>query len=197
MKKKWILPAVLIAGTALLAVFVQGFVRSSLLVPAMYAFWIVRSFLGSISEVTYWNLLSACLTMAALISLLGTWGLIRRRRRYVFRQQGPIELMADNIINMKRGVYYRWLIAHQLGSLARALLVEQEGEENVPQRQLTGRDWEPAEDVQKYLEAGLERWVVFYPQRRFFLPPPSTPLDADLDSVIDYLESRMETEREH
>jgi hypothetical protein len=196
MKRKWILPAALIACTALLALFVQGFVRSSLLVPTMYLLWIARSFLSSISELTYWNLLSAGLALAALISLAGTWGLLRRKRRQIYRQQGPIELVADNIINMKRGVYYKWLVAHQLGTLARALLVEQEGEDNVPQRKLLGRDWGPPEAVQNYLEAGLERWVVFYPQRRFFLPPPSTPLDADLDAVIEYLESRMETDRE-
>lgn len=195
-RRGWIITG-LIAVAALLAFAVQGVIRSALIIPILYALHLGRAVLASISQATYWQLISAGLVIAALISLAGTWGIFIRRRKRVYHQQGPIESLAENIANTGRGVYYRWLVAHQLSLLARQMLIEQEGEENLPPRRLAGQDWNPPKPVQEYLEAGLERWVVYYPSRRLRLKPPPTPLDADLDAVVAYLESRMETDREH
>lgn len=196
MKRRGLIIAGLIAAAALLAFVVQGVIRSSLIIPIMYALHLGRAVLSSISQLRYWQLIWAGLLIAAVISLAGTWGLFIRRRKRIHHQQGPIESLADNITNTGRGVYYRWLVAHQLSMLARQILIEQEGEENVPPRSLAGQDWNPPQAVQEYLEAGLERWVVYYPARRFRFKPPPTPLDANLDTVVAYLESQMETDRE-
>jgi hypothetical protein len=195
MKRRWLIPAALILLAAVLAFICQSAVRSTLIVPLMYAAYLVRAFLQSIDQFAYWYLLVAILLVSAFLSLMGGWGLMRMARREKPHQPGPIASLAKNITKMPQGVYYKWLVAQQLADLARGLLIAQEGQVNPATHQFLGRDWNPPDPVRQFLEAGLERWVIFTQRRQLFRPPPATPLDADLDQVIGYLETRMETEK--
>jgi hypothetical protein len=61
---------------------------------------------------------------------------------------------------------------------------------------LSGPDWAPEEGVQAYLESGLKGSFADYPQgRRFFSRPEPTPLDQDMDEVIEFLEEQVSNQQ--
>jgi hypothetical protein len=83
----------------------------------------------------------------------------------------------------RRGNYFKWQVANRLGRIVRRLGDFSGG--SVPAS--------PDDTVEKYLDAGLNYSFVDFPTPRHrLIPAPKTPLDADPQRVVDYLESLME-----
>jgi len=113
-------------------------------------------------------------------------------------RSGPVADLATTLEKSRQGTYFKWMVAHRLGRLTRALLAQREGHRNNKRfGPLQGRDWSPPQPVAEYLEAGLSGSFADYPRRR--LPSrrrAPTPLDLPPQEAVRYLESQMETQRD-
>jgi len=107
---------------------------------------------------------------------------------------GQVESLAGWMQKTKRGTYFKWLIANRLGKIANQILANRStGKQRSFFDPLTGPDWTPDSQVQSYLESGLHGSFADYPQKtRFFSTPEPTPLDHDLNDVVQFLESQVE-----
>jgi hypothetical protein len=94
---------------------------------------------------------------------------------------GPVEAMAEWIEERRRGVYFKWRIAHLLGKVRESHM-----------RNTSGRLLPASSDVEAYLEAGVNSSYVDYPTPTIFKKYEPTVLDIDLEPVLDYLEDQME-----
>jgi len=110
---------------------------------------------------------------------------------------GPVQALAGWLNKSGSGIYFKWLIANRLGKLAYQILLQRGNEK--PRsvfEPLTGPDWHPSADLQNYLQSGLHRSFADFPNpRRFFAPPPKTPLDLEINKAVDFLESQIDDAR--
>jgi hypothetical protein len=92
------------------------------------------------------------------------------------------------------GIYYKWLVANRLGKDAREILAQRDGHA-VSKKfgRLNGNHWHPPQEIDSYLESGLNGSFADYPQPRLGTKPQPAPWDVDPQLVIDYLENEMET----
>jgi hypothetical protein len=197
MRRRLFLPLI---AAVILAFGLQDFIWKSIIVPLIYYAWVIMALLRSVPQDVYWYILVAILALIALISLLNRFRLRNIEEQRYAPAKGPIQTLATNMRGVQGGPYFKWVVAHQLGRLARGILVQREGEEAIPKRKLQGRDWEPPVKIQAYLESGLDRSFFEIPRRGIkdiFSRPSPTPLDADMNQVIDYIESQMEIKSEH
>jgi len=207
MGRRLLLWGALLVAMALLAFWLQTAIEDVCIVPAINVLRRNRLFLQAVPQWVYWTLLVAGVALIALGSLAATgrWHLWRPAEEEQAAVPGPIGKLAQHIHNTRRGLYFKWLVAHRLGELAQAILVQQDtlqAEDSTQGSRLAGRGWDvqcPAA-IQAYLEAGLDRAPIAHPRRRFLSRRPPTPLDLDPSLVVEYLshkgdphESQMET----
>jgi hypothetical protein len=185
---------VVVAAALALTWCLQGVITDLLVGPLAYLAWRANLFLRSTPQWVYWSLVVTGVALVALVSLVRTLHLGRRATKGHPPVPGPVGKMARQIRAARRGVYTKWLVACRLGGLARAMLAQRErgAGEAAPPDQLQGRDWHPPTEVQAYLEAGLGRPSISGRRPGAFFRSPPTPLDMDLNQVVDYLESQME-----
>jgi hypothetical protein len=196
----WLVAALLAA--AFLAFLLQSFIREALVIPAATLLWALRLYLRSLPQALFWSIIVAGLALGSLA------GLLRQLRPSASSDAkspttpGPVEILAEQIRATRPSVYSKWQIANQIGRLAQAIRLQQEGPLPGPEAAPTGSSWDPPDRVKAYLDAGLNRSFISYTRRRFtFRPLPfsrtvATPLDADLDEVVAYLETQLENPHE-
>ncbi len=95
--------------------------------------------------------------------------------------KGPVEAMADWIDERRRGVYFKWRIAHMLGKVHQAHY-----------ESTSGRMQPPSKEVEAFLDAGINASYMDFPTPNRFTKSEPTVLDIDLEPVLDYLEEEME-----
>lgn len=97
---------------------------------------------------------------------------------------GAVEAMATWIEERHRGIYFKWQIAHMLGKIQQTIhQTASRGTSNrVP----------PPERIQAFLDAGLSTSYADYAPDGLMLKKADTPLDIELEQVVDYLEEQME-----
>ena len=105
-----------------------------------------------------------------------------------------MENLAELLDKRGRGIYYKWLIANRLGKAARELLDQRAGLQGTRFMRLSGRDWNPPQEVNAYLESGVNGSFADYPRPRWSRPHP-TPLDIHPAQVVAFLESEMQLGR--
>lgn len=98
---------------------------------------------------------------------------------------GPVEVMAGYIEQRYRGIYFKWQIAHLLGKVQQAI---QQNASNKTSERIPL----PSERVQAFLEAGVHTSYADYAPEGLMLKNASTPLDIELEQVVDYLEAQMD-----
>jgi hypothetical protein len=192
-RRQLILLAAFFLVAAGLAYFLQDTVNAVLFVPLSYLWWAFSILYQSVAQVIYWLLLVLGVAFLALGSLYG-----RERSRDRIADdpppsQGPLGIAARQISRTGQGMYYKWLIANRMGKLARSILQLRNGTVESPHSALEGRDWGPPDEVASYLVSGLMRTFADYPRPRWYARRPDTPFDVDLDQVVSYLESQMES----
>ena len=195
-RRQLILVGVSFLVAAGMAYYLQDLVRSVFFEPISYLWWGFNILYQSIAQLVYWILLVVGVTLMAFGSLYGK----DRARELVEEEmnppQGPLEATARHISRTGKGVYYKWLVANRMGKLARSILSLRNGQAASPNGPLEGRDWNPPDEVEVYLESGLTRTFADFPRQRRFSRPLETPFDIDLNQVIAYLESQMENHRD-
>jgi hypothetical protein len=176
---------------ALIAFPLRGVIYSYIVAPLSLLWFYLVYYYHVIPQQFYWFLI---LLAAAYISLGGLLEKPFRRRQLQPsrpRKNGPVEVMAAWISNSNRGVYSRWKVARTLGVLAVNIL-ELRGDRSNRIKVIKGRDWNPPPEIQDYLEAGLMGSYADYP-----LSKRKTPLNLDVEKVVEYLESQLEMNRDN
>ena len=187
--------ALVLLVVALLAFLLRGVVQDAIIIPLARFFWLVKGYYGAFPQAAYWVL---ALAIAALITLLG-FRLPDRERREKQDQSRPlpgsVQEMAFWIQRSKGGIFPKWHVAHLLAELALDVL-DRRGTRQKNVRLVTGPDWNPPADVKEYLDSALTTSYTDYPKPKRFGPLPPTPFDQDLEPVIDYIESLLESEHD-
>jgi hypothetical protein len=214
----FILPILLIV-VFVLAFLLRGTVQQWIIIPLAKFIWLVKGYYGAFSQVVYWIVALVFAGIVAILNFrLSEWtgksqtgqrrslpGSVRERSflknfgqpdGYVPSLPGPVREMSFWIRRKKGGVYPKWHLAHLLAELALDIL-DRRGMRQKHSQLLTGPDWTPPPDVKHYLDAALTTNYIDYPKPRRYGTPPPTPFDQDLEPVIKYLESLLESEHDH
>jgi hypothetical protein len=179
----------------ILAFPLQDVIRKTVVVPLAYLWWALGVLYRSIPQVVVWIVLIVLISLM----LMGSFASDRKRKPSedpkIKPAPGQIERLAKNLVKMRRGTYYKWKVANQLGRLARDFLIlrgDRAGTKDLSP--LIGHDWQPSAQVDAYLDTGLHGSFADYPNQPWrFGPPEPTPLDIDVEEVVEFLESQIQT----
>ena len=184
-----------IVGILLLLAFpLRDAVFRIVIVPLAYLFWILGLVYRAVHQAIWWAVALLFVLFLLSRSLLPKFTIRERFRLKKKPVVGQVESLTVWLKKTERGTYFKWLIANRLGKIANQILANRSTRK---QRSffdpLTGPDWMPDPRVQSYLEAGLQGSFADYPQKgRFFSRRVQTPMDHDINDVVQYLESQVE-----
>lgn len=170
----------------------------AVIIPVAYAWWVLGLVYHAVDQSIWW-FLALFLVLAALFRSLLPLGRLGERMRFKARPVvGQVEGLSVWVKRTERGIYFKWLLANRLGKIAHEVLAMRMGGKTRSYFDpLAGPDWEPGGKVQAYLESGLRGSFADYPQgRRFFSKPEPTPLDQNMDEVIEFLETQVSNQHD-
>jgi len=179
--------------TFLLAFPLRDAVYGTVIVPVAYVLWVLGLAYHAVHQSIWWIVVIVFLLTYIVRSLLPK---ARPFGRQVIKTKpvtGQVETLAAYVKKSERGKYFQWLIANRLGKIAHQILLHREtGKTHSVFDPLTGSDWVPTSDLQSYLESGLHGSFVDYPYRNgLFSSPTKTPLDHDVNEVVEFLEAQV------
>ena len=170
--------------SCVLAFFLRDVAYSMIVVPLAYLISLFAFYYSFVPQLILWILMLVILTLTSFAAFTPEG---RFSGRQVIKKnpvQGPVDLLAIWMIKGRKGIYFKWLIAHRLGRLNREL------GGNIGSGDHTTSELDA---VEKYLDAGLNKSFADYPYpANPFAAPKPTPLDLHPKKAIDYLESKME-----
>lgn len=183
--------ALLIAGV--LAFPLRETIYQTVVVPVAFIAWNLNLFYRSLSQAIWWWLIVFVVFLMLVFSLLPGASFRRKVEPKARPQSGQVEAMAVSLKKAQSGIYFKWLIANRLGKLAYQILLHREsGRPRSVFAPLLGTDWQPAKDLQTYLETGLHGSFADFPHvKRLFRAPQKTPLDLDVTEAVEFLESQI------
>jgi hypothetical protein len=198
MKKRILIyrPFALLA-IALLAYLLRKPVQEWIILPLAKFFWLLKGYYGAFPQADYWVIALGISGLVAFLALrLPEWE-SRRNTQQGNQSPGSVREMSFWIQRgANGGIYPKWHVAHLLAELALEIL-DRRGTRQKNSRLVPGPDWSPPPDIKGYLDAGLTTSYTQYPKQKRYGPLPATPFDQDLEPVIKYLESLMESEHDH
>lgn len=182
---------------ALIAFLLRDVVVRAIIIPIAYLWWILKLYYSAFPQYFLWLLLILISFFWAVSSLAPEISTVGKTAPEPAIVQGQIAGLAGWLNKSSRGgIYYKWLIANRLGKNGREILIQREGQAASKKfGPLKGQDWRPTQEIDSYLEAGLNGSFADYPQPRAWERQQSTPLDIDPKQVLDYLENELETQR--
>ena len=179
-------PAIVAIGvvSGLLSFLLRDVIYEVVILPIAYFLWVLKIYYSAIPQWILWALLMVFLFFSVLWNFLPEIQLPARKGPQPGEPEGQVEELAVWIRKSRHGNYSKWQLANRFGRIARRL-----NEVSGPR----GRQASVDEDVEKYLDAGLNYSFVDFPSPRSrFERAPRTALDLDPARVADYLESQME-----
>jgi len=178
----------------MIAFLLRDVVERTIIAPLAYLWWILKLYYSAFPQYILWIVLILISVFSAASSLMPEARAGKGQKPDPIIIHGQIADLADWMRKSSRGgIYYKWLIANRLGKNAREILSQRDGQAvHKKNRKLYGRDWHPPQEIESYLEVGLNGSFADYPQPRRWAKPEPTPLDADPQQVIDYLENELE-----
>lgn len=181
--KRWISIASVILLAVILLVY-RDMVAGWLAYAFSYLVWSLNLFGRIIPPQGVWIGLLILIIYIAVGSFYGKSFRMETTPEAPTPVRGPVEAMAEWIDEKDRGVFFKWRIAHLLGRVHKAQL-----------KNTSGRMEPPPKEVEEYFDAGLNHSYVDFPTPGVFRKYEPTALDAELESVLDYLEDQMEIHR--
>jgi hypothetical protein len=181
---------------ASLAFLMRGFVQSWIILPLAKFFWVVKGYYGTFPQAAYWMVALGLAALVVLLSIRLPDLETRRLRQRPKHFPGSISEISFWVRRTKGGIYPKWHVAHLLAELALDIL-DRRGIRQKNESLIKDPDWAPPAQVKKYLDAALTTSYTDYPRPKRFNPLPPTPFDQDLEPVIKYLESLLESEHDH
>ena len=194
-RRQWFTLSGVVVIALVLAFFLQDVIRETIIVPIAYLGWVFGILYQSLSQSVTWLAVVFVLALFLLRSLATTRFRLPRRKPKIPPALGQVEGLAQSLTRVRKGTYYKWQIANRLGRLARDFLILRGDRAGIKDHTpLTGRGWKPSKKVDKYLDIGLHGSFAHFPSPRFgFMPTEPTPLDVEVDEVLDFLESQIKT----
>lgn len=195
MKNQRIFAMIGIFVMALLLAFpLRDAVFKVIVIPLAYVFWILGLIYRSVNQLIWWLVVLVLVLAVISHSLKPGIKPLEKVRLKTKPVVGQVETLVGWIKKTERGIYFKWLIANRLGKIANQVLANRAtGKQRSFFDPLTGPDWTPDSTVQSYLEAGLHGSFADFPHKnRIFSTPEPTPLDHDVNDVVQYLESQVE-----
>jgi hypothetical protein len=192
--RRWLLLIGVLGIAALLAFPLRETIYEILVIPVAFIGWELGLLYRSFSQMIWWWLIVAIVVFMLILSLAPRVKPYRREPPKSAPKHGQVEDLANWLGRAKGGTYFKWLIANRLGKLAYQILLHREsGRPRSVFAPLLGTDWEPAKDLQMYLETGLHGSFSDFPNsKRPFAERQSTPLDYDVTEAVEFLESQVE-----
>jgi hypothetical protein len=192
--RRWliILGALIIAG--ILAFPLRGAIYETVVIPAAFILWNIGLLYRSLPQGAWWWVILFVVFFMLIFSLLPEAKFRPRVEKKTKQQVGQVESLAVWLRKAEHGIYFKWLIANRLGKLAYQILVHREsGRPRSVFAPLIGDDWEPRQELQKYLEIGLHGSFADFPHvKRPLGTVPKTPLDLDVAEAVEFLELQVE-----
>jgi len=184
-----------------LAVLLRDLVREALVEPLAYLLWLVRLELESLPQAIAWVALIVIGLLLAGRSLVAGAAPARRAAPGERDYAGQVEATVRWLNLTTHGDYYKWRLAQRLSELALEALAQREqiGVEEARRRLDDGRLDVPP-DIRAYLQAGLQPDYfgrLPRPRWRWRLRAPSSSLDLAPETVVRFLETQLEAERDY
>ncbi|MBI5965143.1 MAG: hypothetical protein HY863_16820 [Chloroflexi bacterium] len=156
---------------------------------AAYFVWSLNVVGSVIPQQVLWILLLLLILYIAVGSFYGKRSEGGSTRKNAEPAAGPVEARARWIEERQRGTFYKWQLANLLGKVHQSIQdsVRYGNSKNAPSISPQVRD---------YLNAGLTTSYVDYTTPTIFQKTELTPLDIELEQVVDYLEEQLEIKDE-
>lgn len=184
---------VAIAAAALLSIPLAGAVEDGFIQPLIRFFWMLQGYYGSVHQAILWGVALIGVAVIAGMSLrVGTLRL-RARRGRIEKLPGEVGQLAFWIRRARHGPYPRWYLARTLADLALEIL-RGRGANAERGGQLQGPGWEPPGEIQPYLETAVRTTPATFGRQ---LESAQVHTDPEAESVVEYLESYMESSNDH
>jgi len=192
--RRWLILIGIFVVAAILAFPLRETIYESVVIPIAYIAWNFSLLYRSFSQQIWWWIVIFIVIFMLIFSLVPQPKVRSRSETKSKPQLGQVEALAVWLQRAERGIYFKWLIANRLGKLAYQILIHREsGRPRSVFAPLVGTDWEPAKNLQTYLEIGLHGSFVDFPNvKRPFRAPQKTSLDYDIAEAVEFLESKME-----
>jgi hypothetical protein len=195
-RRRWLTVGGVLIIALILAFPLQDVIRKTVVVPLAYLWWALGVLYQSIPQVVTWILLIVLISLMLMASFASDQKRRPPEDPKINPAPGQVEGLAEHLIKMRRGTYYKWQVANRLGRLARDFLIQRGDRASTKDiGPLVGRDWQPSESIDAYLETGLHGSFTDFPNQPWrFRPPESTPLDIDVKEVAEFLETQIRTD---
>jgi hypothetical protein len=199
MRRRLLLLGLTLLLAAPLVLVLRDFAREAIVVPLLYVLWLGRLLFQSIPQPLLWSLFLTLVLFVAVRSLVKRRGSVGEMREPEAESPGRVRVWARRIQLAARGDYSRWRLAHYVRKLILDVLAHRERltPEQLKRRLGTGEVHAPLA-VQAYLRAGLMPMpsgpIGFLSRLRHRLRSRArtSPLDADLESAVQFLENQLE-----
>jgi Na+-transporting methylmalonyl-CoA/oxaloacetate decarboxylase gamma subunit len=196
MTKKLAVVLLLLLLGALVAYFIQDFVRQTLLYPLVYLYWSLRLVYEGVPGIVWWFILLGILLLLALSSLK------RRKEPPGLAPEANNQIPSRpqtwmrRLKNKNQGDYFSWQLAREISTLALTCLADRNRLTPAAARDelLAGRFNLP-QHIQAYLLAGsLPNSYNQYLEMKtnIQLPGTGSPLELDPEEIISFLEAEQE-----
>lgn len=193
--RRGLIVAGVVIAALLLAFPLRNVVYEMVILPLAYILWILGLVYRSLDQGVWWVVLIVAVLIVLLRSMLPEGKPKQKTILYKKVERGQVESLAVAMQRVSHGVYFKWLVANRLGKLAHQTLVQRSyGKPRSVFAPLVAEDWEPSPAIRQYLERGLHGSFADYPNKRFgfYTPPDKTPLDLDVNQVVEFLESTQD-----
>ena len=180
--------------SSLLAIVLRSVVYEVVILPVAFLGFQLGIWYHSLSQGIWWWLIIALVLFMLAFSLVPAEQPSKQKIIRSKPKRGQVEQLAAEMVRTKSGQYFKWLVANRLGKLAYQILVHREsGRTRSVFDPLAGEGWQPSHELQKYLEVGLHGSFADFPNSKNpFNPPVRTPLDHNVNEVVEFLESQVE-----
>jgi len=180
--------------SSLLAIILRSVVYEVVILPVAFLGFQLGIWYHSLSQGIWWWLIIALVLFMLAFSLVPAEQPSKQKIIRSKPKRGQVEQLAAEMVRTKSGQYFKWLVANRLGKLAYQILVHREsGRTRSVFDPLAGEGWQPSHELQKYLEVGLHGSFADFPNSKNpFNPPVRTPLDHNVNEVVEFLESQVE-----
>lgn len=196
-KKTWLYLSLVLLAAVLMAPIFKNILYFLIIEPVAYYYWGVKRSLAAIPQILYWLFLIAGLGIIFIFFILKTLILNQQESEPPQKTIGIVQSLSESIAWSNRSVYFSWLIANRLASLAFKILTPTSAHEQnnkISVSDLSKMNWSPPEDIKKYIHAGLDPSFMNARRNRLFHSKKhrEPQLNINLQMVLDYLETHLE-----
>jgi len=166
-----------------------------LIEPTAYYMWGIKQVVRVIPQSAYWILIIVSLIFIVVYITIKSFFQHETTIESTANKKGAIDQLAEYIHHSENSNYFKWVIANHLANLSLSIMDQQNGNINKEPRDISGMNRNPPPQINIYLNAGLNHsFMAYRSKRKIFKKQDVTPFGIELDDVINYLESLLESE---